>query len=150
MTTCRLYPFLTKRKLLLNIDGVCVVDDKSHSTPWLALSDTTYSNVVSVPVENTIDIYNHISPPIPQVAPVRLTLHGQRCIHYENIFTSCRRDYKTFLSPYTLGARSWPVAWPTRSPYHMIETVLKQASSSGDEFGIHITRRKDTYLLTFS
>jgi hypothetical protein len=41
--------------------------------------------------KSTIDIYNHTLPLIPQVAPMRLTLHGQCCIHYENIFTSCRR-----------------------------------------------------------
>jgi hypothetical protein len=48
-----------------NIDGVRIVGSKVHSSPWLALSDATYSNVVSVSTKNTTDIYNihhHLSP----------------------------------------------------------------------------------------
>jgi hypothetical protein len=67
---------------------------KSHSTPWLALSNMTYSDVVSVPVEKHRYIYNHISPLIPQVAHMCLTLHGQHYICYENVFTSCKRRPK--------------------------------------------------------
>jgi hypothetical protein len=52
---------------------------------------TTYSNVVSVPIENITYIYNHTSPLIPQVAPTGLTLHGQSRIHHEKVFTPCRR-----------------------------------------------------------
>jgi hypothetical protein len=33
----------------------------------------------------------HTSTLISQVVPTCLTLRGQRCIHYENVFTSCRR-----------------------------------------------------------
>jgi hypothetical protein len=36
-----------------NIDGVCIVGGKSHSSPWLVQRDMIYSNVVSIPVENT-------------------------------------------------------------------------------------------------
>jgi hypothetical protein len=49
----------------------------------------------------------HSSPPIPQVALVCLTLYGQRCIRYENVFTSCGRGHKTFLGPHALGAWPW-------------------------------------------
>jgi hypothetical protein len=97
-------------KKLSNIYVVCVVSGKSHSSPWLALSDTTYSNVVSVHIENTTDIYNLTSPFIPQVAHVCLTLHGECFIRYDNVFTSCKRDHKTFLDPHALGVWSWPVA----------------------------------------
>jgi hypothetical protein len=47
-----------QKKSSPNIDGVRVVGGKSHSTPWLALSDLTYSNMVSVRAENTTDIYD--------------------------------------------------------------------------------------------
>jgi hypothetical protein len=36
--SCQPYTFLTKRKGLPNIDGVCIVSDKLHSIPWLALT----------------------------------------------------------------------------------------------------------------
>jgi hypothetical protein len=78
------------KKGLPNIDGVHVDSVKMHSSPWLVLSDTTYSNVVYVPAENAY-IYNNVSPLIPQVALMHLTLHGQHCICYENVFTSYRR-----------------------------------------------------------
>jgi hypothetical protein len=58
---------------------------------WLILREVTYEIMVSVPTENMIDIYDHTSPLIPHVTHVRLMLHGQHCIHYMNIFTSCRR-----------------------------------------------------------
>jgi hypothetical protein len=50
----------------------------------------TYVNVVSVPIEKHKYIW-HTSPVTPQVASTRLTLCGQRCIRYENIFTCYRR-----------------------------------------------------------
>jgi hypothetical protein len=55
-----------------------------------------YAIVVSVPAEKHIRYKWHTSPLIPQVAPVRLTRHGQRYIHYENVFTSWGGDHKTF------------------------------------------------------
>jgi hypothetical protein len=58
---------------------------------WLILHEVTYEIMVSVPIENMIDIYNLTSPLIPQVASMCLMLHGHRCIHYENVFTYCRR-----------------------------------------------------------
>jgi hypothetical protein len=136
-----------KEKFLLNIHGVRIVGGNSHSSPWLALSDTTYSNMVSVPTENTTDIYMTYITTYPQVAHVRLTLHKQCYIRYENVFTSWARDHKTSLCPHILGARSWPVARQTRSPYH---TIGKQNSSWGDVSRIHITQWEDTYILTLS
>jgi hypothetical protein len=121
--------------------------------PVVNSNNTIYGNVVSVPTEeHNIYIYicTHTSPLIPQVASVCLTLHGQCCIRYENVFTTWGRDHKTFLGPHALGARSWPVARQTRNLYLTIGTVLKQASSWGDESEIHITRQKNTYLLTLS
>jgi hypothetical protein len=85
-----------------------------------------------------------------QVMPMHLMLHGQRCIHYENVFTHWRRDHKTSLGPHALGTLLWPITRQRLSPYCTIGTVLKQISSWGDRFGIHITQREDTYLLTFS
>jgi hypothetical protein len=40
-----------QNKRLANIVGIRIVGGKTHSSPWLALSNMTYSNVVSVPVE---------------------------------------------------------------------------------------------------
>jgi hypothetical protein len=51
----------------------------------------SYIIMVSVPAENTTDIYNHTSPLVPQLAPMHLTMHGQHYICYKNVFTSCRR-----------------------------------------------------------
>jgi hypothetical protein len=59
--------------------------------PMVNANGMTYAIVVSVPTKSTTDIYNHTLPLIPYVAVVHLTLHGQRCIRYENIFMSCRR-----------------------------------------------------------
>jgi hypothetical protein len=78
-----------QNKRLANIVGIRIVGGKTHSSPWLALSNMTYSNVVSVPVEKYRYVW-YTSPLIPQVMSVCLTLHEQCCIHYENIFTSCR------------------------------------------------------------
>jgi hypothetical protein len=116
--------------------------------PVVSSSGMTYAYVVSILAENTIDIW-HTSPLIPQVASVHLMIHGQHCICYENVFMSWGRDNKTSLGPHALGARSWPVARQTRSPYHMIGTILKQTSSWGDGSRVHITWQEDTYLFTF-
>jgi hypothetical protein len=80
---------LTKRKIVKYIWHTCSWWQDTFSL-WLILRKVTYEMMVSVPTENMIDIYNHTSPLIPQVASVCLTLHGQRCIHYENVFTSCK------------------------------------------------------------
>jgi hypothetical protein len=103
----------------------------------------TYANMVSVSVEKD-NIHIHTSPLIPQVASTHLTLRGQHCIRYENVFTSWGSDHKTSLGPHTLGARSWLLAQRTHNLYHTIGTVLKQTLSWGDGTGIHITRREDT------
>jgi hypothetical protein len=44
MATCRFYPFLTKEKLLPNIDGVHVVGGNLHSSPWLVLTNNLSSH----------------------------------------------------------------------------------------------------------
>jgi hypothetical protein len=36
--TCWSYPFITKEKLLPNIDSVRIVGGKTHSTLWLVLT----------------------------------------------------------------------------------------------------------------
>jgi hypothetical protein len=59
--------------------------------PVVSSNDMTYVIVITISTENIIDIYTHALPLIPQVAPTCLTLRGQRCIHYESIFTFCRR-----------------------------------------------------------
>jgi hypothetical protein len=69
------------------MDGIRVIGGKMHSSMWLVLMKQSYTIVVSIHAENTTYIYIYI----PQVVIVRLTLHGHRCIHYENVFTSCRR-----------------------------------------------------------
>jgi hypothetical protein len=128
----------------------------THS-PWqfalilmVSSNETTYAIMISIPTEeHNIHIW-HTSPLIPQVASTLLTLCGQRCIRYKNVFTSWGRDQKTSIGPHALGARTWLVAWQTRSPYHTIGTIIKQASSWGDRSKIHITRREETYILTFS
>jgi hypothetical protein len=66
----------------------------------------TYIIVVSVPADNIIDIYTHTSPLISQVTHMHLTLRGQCCIRYENVFTSSKCIHKTFLGPHALGVRS--------------------------------------------
>jgi hypothetical protein len=72
----------------------------SHSFPYSVLTHLAYTLVVSVPVEED-NIHIHTSPSIPQVAPTRLTLRGQHCIRYKNVFTSCISDHKTFLGLHT-------------------------------------------------
>jgi hypothetical protein len=101
MKICRSYPFLTKIKAFAtHISGVRIIGGTSHSTPWLALTDLAYTIMVSVPTEEH-NIHMHTSPLIPQVAPMRLTLHGQRCIRYKNVFTSCGSGHKIFPGLYS-------------------------------------------------
>jgi hypothetical protein len=64
----------------------------------------TYTIMVSVPAET--DRYITYITTYPSSGAVRLTLYGQHCIRYENVFTSCERGHKTFLGPHTLGAWS--------------------------------------------
>jgi hypothetical protein len=148
--TSQLYTFLTKRKKTRQIWMTYMLSvAKSHSYPWLVLSDMTYSNMVSIPIEkHNKYIYNHTSPLIPQGAPMYLTLHGQRIIHYENAFTSCRRDHKTrsrhprcaVMASCTMDLQSLP----HDRDYPQASLALRGWS------GIHITRREDIYLLTLS
>jgi hypothetical protein len=79
--TYRPYTFLTKRKSSSNIDGICIVGDKVALIPVVSSKRYDLQNVVSVPAEEHNNIW-HTSPLIPQVASVRLTLHGQCCIRY--------------------------------------------------------------------
>jgi hypothetical protein len=123
---------------------------QSALIPVVRSNDMAYETWLAYMQKRTKDIYSHTSQLIPQVAPLCLTLHGQRCIRYENVFTSWGRDHKTFLGLNALGVRSWPVERQTCNPYRTIGTVLKQALSWGDRSGIHITRQEDTYLLTLS
>jgi hypothetical protein len=81
---------LTKRKSSPNIDDVRTVGDESHSSPVVNSNGLTYTIMVSVRTKDTTDIYNHTLP--HYAIPVRLTLHGQWCIRYENTFMSCRRS----------------------------------------------------------
>jgi hypothetical protein len=59
-----------------------------------------YAIVVSVPVEEH-NIHIHTSPLIFQVTPTCLTLRGQRCIRYKNVFTSCGSGHKIFPDLYS-------------------------------------------------
>jgi hypothetical protein len=80
--------------------------------------------MVSVPTEN--DRYITFITTYPQVMPIHLTLYGQRCIRYENIFTSCERG------PQDIPRSPWPrcVAMTQShgrcyNPYLLRWTVLK-------------------------
>jgi hypothetical protein len=146
MATCRPYTFLTKEKLFANIDGVHVVGGKVALIPVVSSNETTYAIMVSVPAEKHNNIW-HTSSLILQVVPTCLMMCRLCCIHYENVFTSWGRDHKTSLGLHALGARSWLVTRQTCSPYRMIRTALKQTSSWGDGFRIHITQREDTYII---
>jgi hypothetical protein len=97
--------FLTKRKLLPNTDGVYIVGGKLHSSPWLVLMVSLMQMKLAYPQKITIDI-RHASPLIPQVASMRLMQCGQHCICYNNIFTSCISDHKTFLGLHIVGVWS--------------------------------------------
>jgi hypothetical protein len=61
-------------------------------------SSMTYTNMVSVPAEKHMYIW-YTSPLILPVVPTCLTLRGQRCIHYKNVFTSCRRGLQDIPRP---------------------------------------------------
>jgi hypothetical protein len=64
MTMCRSYTFLTERKLLPNIDGICIVGGKVALILVVSSSGTTYANVVSIPAEehNRYMTYNITYP----------------------------------------------------------------------------------------
>jgi hypothetical protein len=149
MIKCRSYTFLTKRMVFAKHRWHTSSRWKITHIPVISSSVMTYANLVSIPAkEHNIHIW-YTSPLIPEVVPMHLMLHKQRCIHYENVFMYWGRDNKTSLGLHDLGARLWPVARQTRKPYRMIGTILKQTLSWGNGSGIHITRRADTYLLTF-
>jgi hypothetical protein len=72
-----------------DINGICVVGGNSHSSPWFALSDTTYSNMVNVPTDTQhiyiyiyIYTHTHITTYLPNDARViniaRTALHMLR------------------------------------------------------------------------
>jgi hypothetical protein len=108
MTTCRSYMSSPKEKVAKYSWKTCS-RWQNALIPMVNSNGLAYTIVVSVSAKNTTDIYNHISPLILQVASVHLTMRGQHCIYYENVFTSCRRHHKKFLGPHALGARLWPV-----------------------------------------
>jgi hypothetical protein len=49
-----------------------------------------YANMISIPIKKYRYIW-HTSSLILQAAHISLMLHGQYCIRYENVFTSCIR-----------------------------------------------------------
>jgi hypothetical protein len=130
---------------------VLFVPHQKKSFWRVSSSCMTYANVVSAPAKEHNRYMAYIITYPPNGACAFNTARTS-CIRYENIFTSWGKGHKTSLDPHALGAQSW-FTWfttgQTRSPYCMIGTVLMQASSWGDESRIHITRQKDTYLLTF-
>jgi hypothetical protein len=83
--------FSPKEKLLPHIGGIRIVGGDSHSSPWLTLTKWLTKTWLVYLQKSAIDIYSHTSPLIHQVTPTRLTLCGQHCICYENVFTSCWR-----------------------------------------------------------
>jgi hypothetical protein len=108
MMSCNMLDLYVPRekKSSPNIDGICIVGGKVALIPIVIYSGITYANVVSVQAEEHNRYIRHTSPLIPQVALIRLTLHGQHYIHYENILTSCKSDHKIFLDLHTLGVQS--------------------------------------------
>jgi hypothetical protein len=131
--TCRSYMFLTKKKLW-NIYDIRIVGGKVTLIPVVSSNDTTYSNVVSIPAENTTNIYMSYITTYPlSGACVFNAAQTMMYMLWERI-QILSRDHKTSLGPHALGARSWLVARRTRSPYRTIETVLKQTSSWGDRY----------------
>jgi hypothetical protein len=101
---------------------------QSHSFPLSVLAKLVYAIMVSVPAEeHNIHIW-HTSPLIPQVAPMRLTLCGQRCIRHKDIFTSSGSGHKTFpglYSPWVCGRGS---LHDRRQPLLHDRDCLKQIS----------------------
>jgi hypothetical protein len=87
-----------------------------------------YAIVVSIPAEEH-NIHIHISPLIPQVVPMCLTLHGQRCIRHKNVFTSCGSGHKTFLGLYSPWVRGRDSLHDGRQPLPHDRDCLKQPSS---------------------
>jgi hypothetical protein len=142
-------PFLTKRKACATYRWHTHSRWQFALNPVVSSNDMTYKTWLAYMQKKTIYIYTHTTPLIPQVAPMRLTLYGQYCICYENVFTSWERDNKIFLGPHTLGAWSWLVARQTHNPYRMIGIVLNQTSSWEDRSKIHITLREELNFLPF-
>jgi hypothetical protein len=93
-----------QKKCSPNIDGIHIVGGKIALIPVVSSSRMIYTNVVSVPAEkhNIYGIHHHLSP---QVAPTHLTLRGQCCIYFKNVFTSCESGHKTFSGLYSPWVR---------------------------------------------
>jgi hypothetical protein len=98
---------LTKRESLPNIVSVRIVGGKSHSSLWLVLA--VWLTQTWLAYLQKTHVYMTYITTYSQVVPVHLALHGQRCIRYENVFTSWVRNHKTFLGRHILGAQSWLV-----------------------------------------
>jgi hypothetical protein len=96
---CRSYTFLTKRKACQYRWCMC---SQWQNTFIIVVSsnETTLRNRGYCICKKAQYIW-HISPLIPQVAPTHLTMCGQCCICYKNVFTSCVSDHKTFQGHHT-------------------------------------------------
>jgi hypothetical protein len=149
MTICWSYMFLTKKKDLSNIYGVRIVGGKSHSFPWFVLVEWLKQTWLVYLQKSTIYM-TYITTCPPSGAHAFYT--AQTVLHtlQERIHVLQKWPQDIPRSLLALGTRSWLVTWWTCNPYHMIGTVLKQASSWGDGSWIRITWREDTYLLTLS
>jgi hypothetical protein len=79
----------SKEKLLPNIDVIYIVGGNSHSSPWLFL--TKWLTKAWLAYLQETQIYTTYIKTYPPNGAHSLTLCGQHCIHYENVFTSCRR-----------------------------------------------------------
>jgi hypothetical protein len=67
MLSCKMLALYAphQKKSAPNIVGVRIVGGELQSSPYSVLTRQSYTIVVSVPVENTTNIYNHTSPLIP-------------------------------------------------------------------------------------
>jgi hypothetical protein len=79
-----------------------------------------------------------------------LTLRGQRCLRHKDVFTSCGSGHKTIPCPYSPWVRGRDSLHDGRQPLPHDTHFLKQTSPCGIGARIHITRHKDTYLLTLA
>jgi hypothetical protein len=137
------------KKIVPNIDGARIVGGKSHSSLWLVLAEWLTQTWLVYMQKSTIYMtYITIYPPSGAHAfnAAWTALHTLQ----ERIQVLRKWPQDVPSSLLALGTQSWLVARRTRNPYRTIGTVLKQASPWGDGSGILITRREETYLLTFS
>jgi hypothetical protein len=147
MTICRSYTFLTKRKDLPNIYSVRIVNNKSCSSSWLVLAEWLTEAWLVYLQKSTIYM-TYITTYTPSGAHMFNAAWTTLHMLHKGIHVLRKWPQNIPRSLHTLVTWSWLVAWWIRSPYRMIENVLKQDSSWGDAYGIHITWQKDTYLLT--